>query len=83
MQNNFLPGIRRRLVCMLYEGLVVFSILLIGFLLPQIVLSGFGHSLTPRTLWLHVIILLMVLLCLVLAQWRPDSAHENMETSRR
>jgi uncharacterized RDD family membrane protein YckC len=44
---------------MLYEGLVVFSILLIGFLLPQIVLSGFGFGLTPRTLWLHVLLLLM------------------------
>lgn len=54
-----LPGIRRRLISMLYEGLVVFSILLIGFLLPQIVLSGFGFSLAPRTLWLHVLLLLM------------------------
>lgn len=57
---NSLPGIRRRLVCMLYEGLVVFSILLIGFLLPQIVLSGFGFSLPPRMLWTHVLLLLMI-----------------------
>lgn len=55
-----LPGIRRRLVCMLYEGLVVFSILLIGFLLPQIVISGFGYSLAPRMLWTHVLLLLMI-----------------------
>lgn len=54
-----LPGIRRRLVCMLYESLVVFSILLIGFLLPQIVLSGFGFALAPRMLWFHVLLLLM------------------------
>lgn len=54
-----LPGIRRRLVSMLYEGLVVFSILLIGFLLPQIVLSGFDFGLAPRMLWLHVLLLLM------------------------
>ncbi|MBK7648896.1 MAG: RDD family protein [Betaproteobacteria bacterium] len=60
MPNILLPGIGRRLICMLYEGLVVFSILLIGFLLPQIVLSGFGHSLTPRILWLHVLLLLMI-----------------------
>lgn len=52
-------GIRRRLVCMLYESLVVFSILLIGFLLPQIVLSGFSFALTPRMLWLHVVLLLL------------------------
>ena len=57
---NSLPGIRRRLVCMLYEGLVVFSILLIGFLLPQIVLSGFGFSLPPRVLWTHVLLLLTI-----------------------
>ncbi len=57
---NSLPGIRRRLVCMLYEGLVVFSILLVGFLLPQIVLSGFGYSMLPRMLWLHVLVLLMI-----------------------
>ncbi len=57
--SGHLPGIRRRLACMLYEGLVVFSILLIGFLLPQIVLSGFGFSLAPKLLWLHVTLLLM------------------------
>lgn len=54
-----LPGIRRRLVCMLYESLVVFSILLIGFLLPQIVLSGFHFALSPKMLWLHVFLLLL------------------------
>lgn len=54
------PGIGRRLACMLYEGLVVFSILLIGFLLPQIVLSGFGLSLGGKALWLHVFVLLML-----------------------
>lgn len=57
---NQLPGIRRRLVSMLYEGLVVFSILLIGFLLPQIVLSGFGWTITPRALWVHILVLLMI-----------------------
>jgi len=54
-----LPGIRRRLVCMLYESLVVFSILLIGFLLPQIVLSGFHFAPSPGMLWLHVFLLLL------------------------
>ncbi len=54
-----LPGLRRRLVCILYEGLVVFSILLIGFLMPQIVLSGFGWTLSAKALWLHVFLLLM------------------------
>lgn len=54
------PGIKRRLACLLYEALVVFSILIIGFLLPQIVLSGFGWSATPRGLWLHLFALLML-----------------------
>jgi uncharacterized RDD family membrane protein YckC len=55
-----LPTIRRRLLSMLYEGMVVFSILLIGFLIPQVVLSGFGMNLTGKLLWLHVFILLML-----------------------
>lgn len=54
------PGIQRRLVCMLYEGLVVFSILLIGFLIPQVVLSGFGWTVSPRALWLHILLLLLI-----------------------
>lgn len=54
------PGIQRRLVCMLYEGLVVFSILLIGFLMPQVVLSGFGWTVSPRALWLHILLLLLI-----------------------
>jgi uncharacterized RDD family membrane protein YckC len=54
------PAIKRRLVCLLYEALVVFSILIIGFLLPQIVLSGFGWNMAPRGLWLHVFALLML-----------------------
>lgn len=53
------PGIARRLVSMLYEGLVVFSILLIGFLLPQIVFYAFGMVLGGRMLILHVLLLLM------------------------
>lgn len=55
-----LPKIGRRLLSMLYEGLVIFSVLLIGFLLPQIVLSGFCMNLTGKLLWLHVVILLML-----------------------
>jgi uncharacterized RDD family membrane protein YckC len=54
------PGIARRLASMLYESLVVFAVLLIGFLLPQILLSGFGLAMAGRLLWLHVLLLLMV-----------------------
>lgn len=53
------PGIGRRLACLFYEGLVIFAILLIGFLLPEILLSGFGLSLTGKALWIHVFVLLM------------------------
>lgn len=53
------PSLRRRLASLLYESLVVFSILLIGFLLPQIVLSGFALGMSAKALWLHVFLLLM------------------------
>lgn len=52
------PRLRRRLTSLLYEGLVVFSILLTGFLLPQIVFSGFGMQFAGPLLWLHVVALL-------------------------
>ena len=54
------PGISRRLVSMLYESLVVFDVLLIGFLLPQILLSAFGLGMSNKMLWLHVLALLML-----------------------
>lgn len=53
------PGMARRLASMLYESLVVFAVLLIGFFLPQILLYGFGLAMAPRLLLLHVILLLM------------------------
>ena len=54
------PGLARRLASMLYESLVVVAVLLIGFLLPQIVLSGFGFTAPGKALWLHVFGLLLV-----------------------
>jgi uncharacterized RDD family membrane protein YckC len=56
--TNTIPGIRRLLACLLYEALVVFAILLIGFLLPQVALSGFGMIASGKLLWLHVLVLL-------------------------
>ena len=53
------PGMGRRLACLLYEGLVVFAVLLIGFLMPQIVLYGFGLAMAGKLLMLHVLLLLM------------------------
>lgn len=54
------PGLGRRLSAMLYESLVVFAILLSGFLFPQIVLSGFGFNASSKMLWIHLILTLMV-----------------------
>jgi len=54
------PGMARRLACMLYESLVVFAVLLIGFLLPQIVLNAFGVVVSRKLLWLHTLALLMI-----------------------
>jgi uncharacterized RDD family membrane protein YckC len=53
------PGLTRRLASMLYESLVVFAVLLIGFLLPQIVLNAFGMAIPSKFLWLHILALLM------------------------
>jgi len=58
--NNETPSIARRLASMLYEGLVVFAILLAGFLFPEIVFAGFGIAVSAKLLWLHVIIVLMI-----------------------
>lgn len=60
MTDAPLAGIGRRLASMLYEGLVVFAVLLIGFWLPQALLAGMGLGIGPRLLWLHVLLLLML-----------------------
>lgn len=57
--TDTIAGLGRRLASMLYEGLVVFAVLLIGFWLPQALLAGMGWGFAPRFLWLHVIVLLM------------------------
>jgi len=54
------PGFGRRLTCLLYEGLVIFSVLLIGFLIPQSVFYAFGLQLSGRMLMLHIWLLLML-----------------------
>ncbi len=54
------PSIARRLASMLYESLVVFAVCLIGFLLPQILISGFGMGLPGKLMWLHIVVLLML-----------------------
>jgi len=51
-------SIGRRLGAMLYEGLVVFAILIATFLFPQVIFSGFGLNLGGKLLWLHVFLVL-------------------------
>ncbi len=52
-------GLGRRLASLLYEGLVLFAVLLIGFWLPQALLLGNGIQFSAKQLWLHVFLLLM------------------------
>jgi uncharacterized RDD family membrane protein YckC len=54
------PGLSRRMACLFYEGLVVFALLLIGFLIPQALLSGAGISVPGKLLWVHALLLLML-----------------------
>lgn len=53
------PGLARLLSSLLYEGLVIFGILLVGFLFPQIVLTAFGLGAQGKLLWVHLFLLLM------------------------
>lgn len=53
-------GLGRRLAGIFYEALTMLSVLLIGFIFPQAVLSGVGLVLPGKWLWLHVFALLML-----------------------
>jgi len=55
-----LPGISRRLASLVYESLVVFAVLVVGYLLPQIVLHGFGLGSSGRMQWVHVFAVLLL-----------------------
>ncbi len=60
-----LASLRRRLSSLLYESLVVFSILLIGFLLPQAFLAGFLNQwgippINSKMLMFHIFWLLLI-----------------------
>jgi uncharacterized RDD family membrane protein YckC len=63
--SSQLAPLRRRMASLLYESLVVFSILLIGFLLPQAFLAGFLNQwgfppVARNVLVLHIFWLLLV-----------------------
>lgn len=63
-QTPPLASLRRRFASLLYESLVVFALLLIGFWLPQAFLAGFlagqGIIIGGKLLVLHIFLMLMV-----------------------
>lgn len=65
MKNAFdhtgtpLPGLRRRLASMLYEGLLILGVLSVAFMIPQLALGlGFGIVLPGYVLLAHLFIVL-------------------------
>ena len=54
------PGLARLFSSLLYEGLVVFGILLVGFLIPQISLAAFLQGTPGRLLWVHLVMMLLL-----------------------
>ncbi len=54
------PGLARLFSSLLYEALVVFGILLVGFMIPQIVLAAFLHGTSGRLLWAHLFLVLLI-----------------------
>lgn len=54
-----LPGLRRRLACLLYESLLVLGVLSVTFLLPHLALGmGAGLTLPGSVLLIHVFLVL-------------------------
>lgn len=60
MNPNHAPAsLRRRLGSLLYESLLTFSLLLVGFWIPQSLLLAAGIALPRVVLWVHVFLLLL------------------------
>lgn len=73
-----LASLRRRLACLLYEGLPAFGVVVVGGLAPQTLLGiGFGVSLTGGWLWLHLFVLLGIYFVGV---WRYKGQSLAMQT---
>ncbi len=57
--SDELPGLRRRIASMAYEGLLLLGVLSVGFMLPHLALGmGFGLALPGWVLLSHVFIVL-------------------------
>ncbi|MDR3323807.1 MAG: RDD family protein [Zoogloeaceae bacterium] len=55
------PALLRRLAAMVYEGLLLFGVLVGGFFVPQVVWSTFRQQAAPNwVLWSHLFLLLML-----------------------
>ena len=55
------PGLSRRLACMLYDGLLLVAVLFVAFLLPQSALSvALGRALPARVMWGHLFLVSVV-----------------------
>lgn len=64
-----LATLRRRLASLLYESLVVFSVLLIGFLLPQAFLAGFLNQWGIPPVGRNILVLHFFWLLLIYFVW--------------
>lgn len=54
------PTLRRLAGSLFYESLVVFSLLMVGFWIPQTILAGAGVAMHGRLMILHIFLLLML-----------------------
>jgi len=60
MTEKTRPTLRRLAASLLYEFLVIFSLLMVGFWIPQTILTGAGVAMHGRLMILHIFALLMV-----------------------
>lgn len=54
------PTLRRLAGSLFYESLVIFSLLMVGFWIPQTILAGAGVAMHGRLMILHIFLLLMI-----------------------
>jgi len=77
--NPQTPSIRRLAGSLFYEFLVVFSVLMVGFWIPQTIIAGAGVSVHGRLLIVHVMLLLM---CYFVWFWTNGGQTLPMKTWR-
>jgi uncharacterized RDD family membrane protein YckC len=72
------PSIRRRLVAMLYESLLLLGVLGVAFILPHLLLGMIDDIAVPGALlWLH---LFLVLMAYFVWYWRRNGQTLAMQT---